>query len=129
MFNFNAEHNGVQCIESSKPEDRGTEHQYWFTRQMLAENFDVGRDTVTRHVDFLIGRGVLTVAQNCVTVQLVNAAGAINNTTLYDLKVFNLLVMRLKFAPHLKCLILYKHNRGALTAPSFLYSSPSRNTD
>lgn len=95
VFNFNAEHGGLPCVFSTRPEDQGTEHQVWFTRQMLAESFNVGRDTITRHFDFLVGRGVLTVAQNCATVQVANFAGAVNNTTLYDLKVFNFLAMRL----------------------------------
>lgn len=95
VFNFGAEHNGIPCVISTRPEDEGTEHQVWFTRQMLAESFSVGRDTITRHFDFLVGRGVLTVAQNCATVQVANLAGAVNNTTLFDLKVFNFLAMRL----------------------------------
>ena len=34
-FNFNAEHNGVQCIESLDLKNKGTERQYWFTVAML----------------------------------------------------------------------------------------------
>ena len=49
LFDFNAEHNGVQCIESLRPEDRGTEHQFWFTRQMLAKCFDFHHDSVTKN--------------------------------------------------------------------------------
>lgn len=96
IFNFNAEHNGVQCIESTRPEDRGTEHQYWFTRQMLRELFDVKSDnTITNHVDILVNRGVLDVVKNLTTSPVINSNGASHETTLYDLKVFNLLVMRL----------------------------------
>ena len=96
LFNFNAEHNGVQCIESTRPEDRGTEHQYWFTRQMLRELFDVKSDnTITNHVDILVNRGVLDVVKNLTTSPIINSNGAAHETMLYDLKVFNLLVMRL----------------------------------
>ena len=96
LFNFNAEHNGVQCIESTRPEDRETENQYWFTRQMLREIYGVkSEDTITNHVEVLLKRGVITVAKNLVTVQMANSVGAINKTTLYNLTVFNYLAMRL----------------------------------
>lgn len=95
LFNFNAEHNGIECIASMRPEDRGTEHQYWFTRQMLAKEFDITAPTVTNHVEALVNRGVLTVEKNFATVPISNSAGAVNETTLYDLRVFNYLAMRL----------------------------------
>ena len=96
LFDFNAEHNGVECIASLRPEDRGTEHQFWFTRQMLCKIFDVKSDnTVTNHVEALVNRGVITVVKNLTTVPISNSAGAVNETTLYDLKVFNYLAMRL----------------------------------
>ena len=41
VFNFNAEHNGVTCIVSTRPEDQGTEQQVWFTRQMLCEIYGI----------------------------------------------------------------------------------------
>ena len=96
IFNFKAEHNGIECIESLKPEDRGTERQYWFTRQMLREIFYVKSDnTITNHVEALINRGVIDVVKNLTTSPMVNSNGAYHETTLYDLKVFNYLVMRL----------------------------------
>ena len=94
LFDFDAEHNGEACIESLRPEDRGTEHQFWFTRQMLAKCFDIHRDSVTNHVEALVKRGVLEVAKNIVTSEIPTNSG-IQQTTLYDLKVFNYLVMRL----------------------------------
>ena len=36
-----------------------------------------------------------TVTKFLVTVKIANSVGAVNETTLYDLKVFNYLVMRL----------------------------------
>lgn len=95
-FNFSSTHNDIQCIESMKPEDTGTEHQFWFTRQMLREIFGVkSEDTITNHVEALINRGVVTVAKNLATVRITNTVGAVNKTTIYDLKVFNFLAMRL----------------------------------
>ena len=94
-FNLNAEHNGVQCIESLNPEDKGTERQFWFTRQMLREIFDVKSDnTITNHVEALINRGVIEVVKNLTTSEIPTNSG-IQKATLYDLKVFNYLVMRL----------------------------------
>lgn len=96
VFKFDAEHNGVPCIASIRPEDQGTEHQFWFTRKMLSKIFDVGRDTINRHVESLIIRGAVTDTQNCVSVMLPDSFGReCVKTTLYDLKVFNYLVMRL----------------------------------
>ena len=96
LFDFNAVHNGEACIESLRPEDRGTERQFRFTRALLCTLLGVkSENTITNHVDALISRGVVTVVKNLTTVKLSNSAGALNETTLYDLKVFNYLVMRL----------------------------------
>lgn len=48
LFNFSAEHNGIQCIESLKQEDKGTERQFWFTVAMLCKIFDVAERTLSR---------------------------------------------------------------------------------
>ena len=62
----------------------------------LEGNREVSReDTITNHVDKLLKRGAVTVTKNLVTVKIANSVGAVNETTLYDLKVFNYLVMRL----------------------------------
>ena len=91
-FDFHAEHNGVQCIESTKLEDRGTERQFWFTRQMLREIFDVKSDnTITNHVETLVNRGVVDNVKNLTLLPSLHGLP----TTLYDLKIFNFLVMRL----------------------------------
>ena len=96
LFDFDAEHNGEACIESLRPEDRGTERQFWFTRALLCTLLGVKSvNTIDNHVEALIKRGVVTVVRNLTTVKLSNSAGAINDTILYDLKVFNYLVMRL----------------------------------
>lgn len=94
-FDFKAMHNGVQCIASMNPDDVGTERQFWFTRQMLREIFDVKSDnTITNHVESLVNRGVIEVVKNLTTSEIPTNSG-IQKSTLYDLKVFNYLVMRL----------------------------------
>ena len=96
LFDFNAIHNGEHCIASLDPKDRGTERRFRFTRALLCTLLGVkSENTITNHVDALINRGVVSVVKNLTTVKLSNSAGAINETTLYDLKVFNYLVMRL----------------------------------
>ena len=96
LFDFNATHNGEHCIASLDPKDRGTERQFRFTRALLCTLLGVKKeDTITNHVDKLLERGAVTVTKNLVTVKIANSVGAVNETTLYDLTVFNHLVMRL----------------------------------
>lgn len=97
LFDFNAVHNGEACIESFDPKDRGTERQFRFTRALLCTLLGVkSEDTITNHVDKLLKRGVVTETRNLVSVMLPDSLGReCIKTTLYDLKVFNYLVMRL----------------------------------
>lgn len=90
-------HNGVKCIQSTRPEDQGTEHQFWFTRQMLREIFDVKSDiTIANHVEALVKRGVVNELKNLSSLNIKNENGNGSvKTTLYDIKVFNHLAMRL----------------------------------
>lgn len=96
-FDFNAVHNGEACIESLDPKDRGTEQQFRFTRALLCTLLGVkSEDTIASHVDKLLKRGVVTETRNLVSVMLPDSLGReCIKTTLYDLKVFNYLVMRL----------------------------------
>ena len=89
-------HNDIQCIESLDPSDKRTSRQYWFTANMLANIFDISLNTAKNHIDSLIEWGALTVVKNLTTVQTQNNAGAVNDTTLYDLEVFNKLAMDLR---------------------------------
>lgn len=89
-------HNDIQCIESINQNDKGTSRQYWFTANMLANIFDISKDTVRRRVESLAEWGEVTVAQNCATVQMSSSSGAVNDTVLYDLQVFNKLAMDLR---------------------------------
>ena len=89
-------HNDIQCIESLDPSDKGTSRQYWFTANMLANIFDISLNTAKNHIDSLIEWGALTVVKFLTTVQTQNNAGAVNDTSLYDLEVFNKLAMDLR---------------------------------
>ena len=92
LFNFNAEHNGEACIESLDPKDRGTERRFRFTRALLCTLLGVkSENTITNHVQALINRGVIDNVKNLTLYQSSHGLP----TTLYDLKVFNYLVMRL----------------------------------
>lgn len=94
LFNFNAEHNGVQCIASLNPLDAGTERAFWFTAQMLATEFGVGVDTIRRRVQTLANTGDIDETQNCVSLNILhdNGNGAVK-TTIFDLTVLNKLAM------------------------------------
>ena len=95
LFDFNAIHNGEHCIASLDPKDRGTERQFRFTRALLCTLLGVkSQDTITNHVDKLLKRGVIEVTKNLVTLKIPSQSG-VQETTLYDLTVFNHLVMRL----------------------------------
>ena len=89
-------HNDVQCIESLDPNDKGTSRQYWFSANMLANIFDIALNTVKNNVDFLVKWGEVTIVKNLTIVKMQNSAGAVKDTTLYDLQVFNKLAMQLR---------------------------------
>ena len=89
-------HNDIQCIESLDPSDKGTSRQYWFTANMLANIFDISLNTAKNHIDSLIEWGALTIVKNLTIVQTQNSVGAVKDTTLYDLEVFNKLAMDLR---------------------------------
>ena len=89
-------HNDIQCIESLDPNDKGTSRQYWFSANMLANIFDITRQAVKNNIDFLEKWGEVTIVKNLTIVQTQNSAGAVKDTTLYDLQVFNKLAMQLR---------------------------------
>ena len=89
-------HNDIQCIESLDPNDKGTSRQYWFSANMLANIFDITRQAVKNNIDFLEKWGEVTMVKNFTIVQTQNSAGAVKDTTLYDLQVFNKLAMQLR---------------------------------
>ena len=95
LFDFNAIHNGEHCIASLDPKDRGTERQFRFTRALLCTLLGVKSDnTISNHIEALIKRGVIEVVKNLTTLKI-PTNGGMQETVLYDLTVFNHLVMRL----------------------------------
>ena len=89
-------HNDIQCIESLDPNDKGTSRQYWFSASMLANIFDITDKTVRNNIDFLEKWGEVTMGKNLLIVKTQNSVGAVKDTTLYDLQVFNKLAMQLR---------------------------------
>lgn len=93
LYNLNVLNQlAMACIESLRPEDRGTERQFWFTVAMLCVIFACSADTIRRRVETLVNTGDINETQNCVSLTNVQAFGY-NTTTLYDLTVFNKLAM------------------------------------
>lgn len=95
LFDFNATHNGIQCIESLKPEDKGTERQFWFTARMLATVFDCADPkTVRSRIEILVNTGDLDEGKIFPSLNVPNHTGnGAVKTALYDLTVFNKLAM------------------------------------
>ena len=90
-------HNNIQCIESLDPNDKGTSRQYWFTTSMLANIFDISKDTVRRRIESLAEWGEIQVTQNCATWKMTyENSNLTQDVILYDLHVFNKLAMDLR---------------------------------
>lgn len=93
LFDFNAEHNGVQCIASLRPEDRGTERQFWFTAKMLCEIFEIARKTLEDNIQSLSDDGEFSMAKFRHTEKVPASDGKLYDTTIYNLEVLNKLGM------------------------------------
>lgn len=91
IFNFNATHNGIQCIQSLKPEDQGTERQFYFPVKYLSYAFDVSDKTIRNKIEKLESLGEIS---NCNFLQLLLPDNS-KPSTLYDLTVLNKLAMTL----------------------------------
>ena len=90
-------HNNIQCIESLDPNDKGTSRQYWFTTSMLANIFDISKDTVRRRIESLAEWGEIQVTQNCATWKMTyENSNLTQDVILYDLHAFNKLAMDLR---------------------------------
>lgn len=92
-FNFNAKHNGVGCIESLSPEDRGTENQFWFTAQMFVDIFCELRRTIERNIESLLTDEEISMDKNVRTEKIPAMDGKSYQTTMYNLEVLNKLGM------------------------------------
>ena len=92
-FDFHAEHNGEACIESLRPEDRGTERQFWFTIAMLCVIYGVAERTLRFNIQSLIDDGELVSARSCRDAKILDLNGVPHKTTIYNLEVLNKLGM------------------------------------
>ncbi len=93
-FNFNAEHNGVQCIESLDLKDKGTERQYWFTVAMLCTIYNVAERTLRDNLQSLVDDGEIVDCENSQsTINTKDSLGRCHKTTIYNLEVLNKLGM------------------------------------
>ena len=93
LFDFNAVHNGEACIESLRPEDRGTERQFWFTIAMLCVIYGVAERTLRFNIQSLIDDGELVSARSCRDAKILDLNGVPHKTTIYNLEVLNKLGM------------------------------------
>lgn len=94
LFNFNAEHNGVACIESLDPADRGTKSQFWFTIAMFCTIYDEVDSTIRRNIESLNEDGELGDLQKCKRrINVEDSAGVPHSVTIYNLEVLNKLGM------------------------------------
>lgn len=91
-FNFSSSHNNFPAIESLNPIDIGTERQFWFTANMLADMFDVDAKTIRNRINTLENIGDLS-GKNFSLIKIPDSNGRPHETTIYDLTAFNKLVM------------------------------------
>lgn len=92
LFDFNAIHNAVKCIESVDPKDNGTQNQFWFTSKMLCEAFDVAKQTLLDNIESLIKDGELHSTEFR-TVQIPGGNNRVYDASVYNLEVLNKLGM------------------------------------
>lgn len=92
LFNCNSSHNNFPAIESLNPIDIGTERQFWFTANMLADMLGVDAKTIRNRVNTLENIGDLS-GKNFSLTKLPDSRGSLHETTIYDLTTFNKLVM------------------------------------
>ena len=92
LFNYSSSHNNFPAIESLNPIDIGTERQFWFSANMLADMFGVDAKTIRNRVNTLENIGDLS-GKNFSLTKLPDSRGSLHETTIYDLTTFNKLVM------------------------------------
>ena len=93
LFDFDAVHNGVRCIESLRPEDRRTERQFWFTVAMLCVVYGVAERTLRDNLESIINDGELVSADFRRDASILDISGVPHKTTIYNLEVLNKLGM------------------------------------
>ena len=93
LFDFHAVHNGEACIESLRPEDRGTERQFWFTVAMMCVIYGVAERTLRDNIESLIEDGELVSAEIRRDASVLDINGVPHKTAIYNLEVLNKLGM------------------------------------
>ena len=93
LFDFHAVHNGESCIESLRPEDRGTENQFRFTVAMLCVIYGVARKTLEDNIQSLSDDGEFSTADFRRTEKVPASDGKFYETAIYNLEVLNKLGM------------------------------------
>lgn len=94
MFNLSATHNNVKCIESIRPEDKGTKNQFWFSIKMLCKFFDVAERTLRDNLKSLMEDGEIVDSENSQTTVVVeDSLGRDHSVIIYNLEVLNKLGM------------------------------------
>lgn len=91
-FIFDAEHNGVPCIASTRPEDQGTNRQFWFTVKMLCEIFEVAKQTLTDNLESLVKDGEVAEYEKTYCA-IPGGNQRFYETAIYNLEVLNKLGM------------------------------------
>ena len=94
LFDFHAVHNGEACIESLRPEERGTEHQFWFTIALFVAIYHESGQTIRNNIESLYRDGELgdsRIFERRVSIE--DACGVPHKTAIYNLEVLNKLGM------------------------------------
>ena len=92
QFNFNAEHNGIPCIESLRPEDKGTENQFWWTVAGFSMAYDESERTIRNNIASLVQDEEVS-EKNFRDAKILDSNGVPHTVTLYNLEVLNKLGM------------------------------------
>ena len=85
---------GEACIESLIPEERGTEHQFWFTIALLVAIYNESDQTIRNNIESLYRDGELgdsRIFERRVSIE--DACGVPHKTAIYNLEVLNKLGM------------------------------------
>ena len=86
LFDFHAVHNGEACIESLRPEERGTEHQFWFTIALFVAIYNESGQTIRNNIESLYRDGELgdsRIFERRVSIE--DACGVPHKTAIYNL--------------------------------------------
>ena len=93
LFDFNARHNGEECIASLDPKDT-RENKFWFTVAMLVAIYNESDKTIRNNIEELAQEGELgdcKIFQRRINIE--DSCGVPHPTTIYNLEVLNKLGM------------------------------------